>query len=205
MEITREGRGLSGQTDKPAPVDTAGLAPNAGRHIGEPITGMGFSDRPTTVTKPGGADVIDYRMTVAGGSRPHVYSNYPKRLDEPVDRPTVAAIGHERDQSQSGRGVSMCSRCHAAITGTAAAVTPAIDVDVRRPKLGLREREVLIAWVLHETKAGAAQELSIAESTVRTVIQRIRTKYHSVGRPATTQVMLLIRAIQDGIVTVEML
>jgi DNA-binding CsgD family transcriptional regulator len=100
----------------------------------------------------------------------------------------------------------MCIKCRSAVDGVVDPGTEqATEDNLPRPNLGLREREILVAWLLHETKAQAAQELSISESTVKTVIQRIRNKYRSVGRPATTQVMLLIRAIQDGFINVDAL
>jgi DNA-binding NarL/FixJ family response regulator len=88
----------------------------------------------------------------------------------------------------------VASRMHSA-TSTA--------VPAKRPRLGTREQEVLIAWCRAETKEDVARALSIAPATVRTHLQRIRAKYASVGRPANTKAALLARAIQDGIVRIE--
>lgn len=73
------------------------------------------------------------------------------------------------------------------------------------PGLSIREREVLRAWVLLDSKEEVGQKLFIAESTVNTHIARIRTKYEAVGRPATTKAALLARALQDGIVELDQL
>ncbi|MCV7128346.1 LuxR family transcriptional regulator [Mycolicibacterium vanbaalenii PYR-1] len=67
-----------------------------------------------------------------------------------------------------------------------------------RPVIGIREREVLFAWFRCGTKAAAARELFVTINTVKTHIERVRDKYEAVGRPAPTQALLLIRAIQDG-------
>ena len=73
----------------------------------------------------------------------------------------------------------------------------------RQPQLGDREIQIVVAWVLHDTKTAAAKSLYVAPSTVKTTIQRVRAKYHTVGRPAPTQVALLIRLLQDNIVDVD--
>jgi DNA-binding NarL/FixJ family response regulator len=72
-----------------------------------------------------------------------------------------------------------------------------------RPRLSLREREVLAAWCRLENKDLVARRLYIERSTVRTHLQRVRTKYAAVGRPAPTKASLIARAIQDGILGVD--
>lgn len=71
-----------------------------------------------------------------------------------------------------------------------------------RPRLTPRQREIVIAWLIFDTKERAAQELYVTESTVKTHIQRIRERYAAVGRPATSKFALFIRAVQDGIIDV---
>jgi DNA-binding NarL/FixJ family response regulator len=77
------------------------------------------------------------------------------------------------------------------------------DKTIRRPKLAPREKEVLIAWFRTDSKDEAARQLSIAPTTVRTSLQRIRAKYAAIGRPATTKAALVARAIQDGIIGID--
>lgn len=72
-----------------------------------------------------------------------------------------------------------------------------------RPVLAPREREVLIAWFRTESKELVAQQLFLAPSTVRTHLQRIRTKYAAAGRPASTKAALVARAIQDRIIDID--
>ncbi len=79
------------------------------------------------------------------------------------------------------------------------------DSAVGRPNLTPREKEVLTAWFRTESKELVADQLQIATTTVRTHLQRVRAKYASVGRPATTKAALVARAIQDGIVDVDAL
>jgi DNA-binding NarL/FixJ family response regulator len=77
------------------------------------------------------------------------------------------------------------------------------DRRVGRPRLSLRERDVLVEWFKTESKERVAERLFIEPSTVRTHLQRARAKYAAVGRPAPTKSALLARAIEDGILTVK--
>jgi len=72
-----------------------------------------------------------------------------------------------------------------------------------RPELSEREVEVLVAWLLADTKKEVTERLFLADSTVSTYIQRVRTKYEAVGRPARTKVRLFVRALEDGLVDVD--
>ncbi|NMO05087.1 DNA-binding response regulator [Gordonia sp. TBRC 11910] len=66
-----------------------------------------------------------------------------------------------------------------------------------------REQEVLIHWLGYATKQEVARELFITECTVHTHLARIRDKYSAAGRPATSKIALLIRAIEDGLCTLD--
>ncbi|OMC39070.1 LuxR family transcriptional regulator [Mycobacterium sp. GA-1841] len=74
---------------------------------------------------------------------------------------------------------------------------------VVRVELSLREREILIAWLKADTKAAVGETLFLADSTVRTYVQRIREKYERAGRPARSKAALVARAIQDGYISVD--
>ena len=73
------------------------------------------------------------------------------------------------------------------------------------PLLSVRERQVLVTWLLHDTKDDAARSLHIAVGTVNTHLSRIRDKYAAVGRPAPTKAALLARAVQDGFLDLDAL
>lgn len=77
------------------------------------------------------------------------------------------------------------------------------DRRLGRPKLPSREKEVLIAWFLSDSKDLVANKLRISPSTVSTHLQRVRAKYAAVGRPAATKAALVARALQDGIINVD--
>ncbi|AXL93102.1 DNA-binding response regulator [Streptomyces sp. CB09001] len=72
-----------------------------------------------------------------------------------------------------------------------------------RPRLSVREENVLIEWFQSESKELVAQRLNISVRTVNSYLDRVRIKYANVGRPARTKASLVARAIQDGLVDVE--
>ena len=72
-----------------------------------------------------------------------------------------------------------------------------------RPELSDREVEVLLAWLASDSKREVTERLFLADSTVSTYIQRVRSKYDAVGRPARTKVRLLVRAVEDGYIGLD--
>ncbi|MGV8970176.1 MAG: response regulator [Microbacteriaceae bacterium] len=77
----------------------------------------------------------------------------------------------------------------------------AIDADreFAKAQLGRREREILHLYASGLPLKLAAEQLGIGYSTAREYLDRIRSKYVEVGRPAPTKVDLLRRAVEDGI------
>ncbi|QGU08294.1 Bacterial regulatory protein, LuxR family [Corynebacterium occultum] len=65
------------------------------------------------------------------------------------------------------------------------------------PQLSKRELEVVLTWFSSTSKREAAKELGVSEDTIRTHIARVRGKYMSVGRSASTKSDLMIRLMQD--------
>jgi len=92
-------------------------------------------------------------------------------------------------------------------------ISPKIEANVSRvgnpkhgkhkPKLSVREIEVLLAWLRSDSKSEVAETLGLRVCTVNTHITRIRTKYSDVGRPAPTKAALFTRAVQDGYTTLD--
>ncbi|GAB91024.1 response regulator transcription factor [Gordonia rhizosphera] len=66
-----------------------------------------------------------------------------------------------------------------------------------------REIEVLTQWLVCDSKREVGQALFISAATVQTHLARIRGKYEDAGRPAGTKIALLIRAIEDGYITLN--
>ena len=82
--------------------------------------------------------------------------------------------------------------------------TPPRSTAARRPSnLSDREREVLRAWLLCDSKPQVARQLYLSLGTVNTHLARIRQKYEAVGRVAPSKAALCARALQDGIVVLD--
>ncbi|MBX3088551.1 MAG: response regulator transcription factor [Cryobacterium sp.] len=73
------------------------------------------------------------------------------------------------------------------------------DRDFAKAQLGRREREILHLYAAGMPLKSAADRLGIGFFTAREYLDRIRSKYIEVGRPAPTKVDLLRRAVEDGI------
>ena len=77
VEVTIERcGGLIGPAEKLGPVDTTAVPQDVARQVGAIVSKMKFFGLPATITKPGGAGLVEYKTTVADGGRTHtVYSN----------------------------------------------------------------------------------------------------------------------------------
>jgi len=77
------------------------------------------------------------------------------------------------------------------------------DREFADAQLSAREREVLRLYATGLPLKAVADRLGVAYSTAKENISRIRVKYVGVGRPASTKVDLLRRAMEDGIVAAD--
>ncbi|MEV6107805.1 response regulator [Streptomyces sp. NPDC051940] len=85
----------------------------------------------------------------------------------------------------------------------AAADLPYTPPTFARPRLSVRETDVLIEWFLCGSKQMVADRLGLSVRTVNGYIERIRIKYANVGRQAPTKAALIIRALQDDLVRID--
>lgn len=76
-------------------------------------------------------------------------------------------------------------------------------VELERPHLSTREREVLRQWLHSDSKREIAASLHLSVGTVNTYVARVRGKYAAIGRPANTKSALMARALQDGLVSID--
>jgi DNA-binding NarL/FixJ family response regulator len=80
--------------------------------------------------------------------------------------------------------------------------TAAIESDQEFIKANLspREQEVLSLYASGLALKQVAFSLKITVSTAKEHIDRVRTKYANIGRPAVNKTELLLRAIEDGLI-----
>jgi DNA-binding NarL/FixJ family response regulator len=84
----------------------------------------------------------------------------------------------------------------------------AIDADSNfkeQANLSPRERQVLALYASGFALKQVAFELGVSYSTVKEHIDRVRSKYSSIGRPAGTKTELYLRAVEDGLIDGESL
>ncbi len=76
----------------------------------------------------------------------------------------------------------------------------ALEADSARiaPQLSGRELEALQLYAAGLPLKTVARQMNIGQDTVRVYLLRVRAKYESLGRPATTKTELYIRAVEDG-------
>jgi DNA-binding CsgD family transcriptional regulator len=87
------------------------------------------------------------------------------------------------------------------LTSVPGPIFDAVGEPKRQPTLTPRELEILRLWLRSESKAATAADLGISLGTINTHLIRIRAKYAAVGRPVTDKSGLLIRALQDELVS----
>lgn len=82
-----------------------------------------------------------------------------------------------------------------------------IDADnlFKEAQLSTREREVLSLYASGMSLKQVAYQLQIKQSSAKEHIDRVRTKYAKLGREAGTKVDLFKRALEDGILSGELL
>lgn len=82
-----------------------------------------------------------------------------------------------------------------------------IDADFlfKEAKLSVREREVLSLYASGMSLKQVAYQLNIKPSSAKEHIDRVRVKYAKLGREAATKVDLFKRAIEDGILSGDLL
>lgn len=61
----------------------------------------------------------------------------------------------------------------------------------------------LRAWFASSSKRLAARRLNTSPKTVEIYLDRVRTKYAAVGRSASTKSPLVVRALEDGLITLD--
>jgi DNA-binding NarL/FixJ family response regulator len=74
------------------------------------------------------------------------------------------------------------------------------DSDFKKAKLSPREQEVLSLYASGLALKQVAYELNITVHTAKEHIDRVRSKYATIGRPAVNKTELLMRAIEDGLI-----
>lgn len=79
------------------------------------------------------------------------------------------------------------------------------DTSFKEASLSAREREVLSLYASGMSLKQVAYQLHIKQSSAKEHIDRVRVKYAKLGRQAATKVDLFKRAVEDGIISGDLL
>jgi DNA-binding NarL/FixJ family response regulator len=79
------------------------------------------------------------------------------------------------------------------------------DASFKEASLSAREREVLSLYASGMSLKQVAFQLQIKPSSAKEHIDRVRVKYAKLGREAATKVDLFKRALEDGIISGDLL
>ena len=73
-------------------------------------------------------------------------------------------------------------------------------VDQSKPKLTMREQQVMSSYASGQSMKVVATSMLISEETARSYMKRIREKYRAVGVDLGTKVALREQAVKDGMI-----
>lgn len=160
-----------------------------------------------------GADVVVLDPHPAGGSEP-AWADV-ERLVAGGRRVVVHTVRHDEETvARSGRagccavvtkvdGEAHLVAAVLAAAGRGPCPPPSEPPAVGRPRLTVRERDVLLAWLQCGSKRTVAMRCHLSPRTVEGYIDRVRLRYAEVGRPAPTKASLVARALQDGLIALD--
>jgi two-component system nitrate/nitrite response regulator NarL len=138
------------------------------------------------------------RQLVARGHRVLVVSVW-SQLDQVVATFAAGASGyltkdHDLDALATAIGEVAAGRT---VFSSELAFACLRDPRPQRPALSPRERAVLLAYASGMTLKAAARYLGIQPETARTYLERVKAKYHNLGRPTYTKLDLAERVRED--------
>jgi DNA-binding NarL/FixJ family response regulator len=151
---------------------------------------------------PGSPDFGELRRLTGSGRRVIVYSPHLDGVTATkcIDLGALACLTRHEGQEH------LVSAIRAAAQGLSYTPPPVPGATVAdqapgRPRLSVREMQVLRTWFASSSKELVAAKLHITAKTVDTYIARVRVKYANVGRAARTKSELVSRALDDGLIT----
>jgi len=139
---------------------------------------------------------------VAAGYRVVAFSGHsdPSIVMETLDNGAHAYVSKEEGRDHLVEAVLTAAGDRPYVTRSQARAMLA-DERPTRPALSQQERQALLLWFQGMSKASVGRRMAVSENTVRQYISRARAKYAATGRAASSKDALLVRAIEDGVIT----
>lgn len=143
---------------------------------------------------------------VAAGSAVLIFSiaDKPSLIRAAVRAGATAIVAKSKPMEFLFKAIELASQ-GAIINNAETSATIDADSTFKEASLSAREREVLSLYASGMSLKQVAFQLQIKQSSAKEHIDRVRVKYAKLGRDAATKVDLFRRAVEDGIISGEML
>ena len=116
----------------------------------------------------------------------------------------VAIVPKSQPMDELAEAIRLAAK-GAIINNSETSATIDADMLFKEANLSAREREVLSLYASGMSLKQVAFQLQIKQSSAKEHIDRVRVKYAKLGREAATKVDLFKRALEDGILSGDML
>lgn len=116
----------------------------------------------------------------------------------------IAIVPKAQPMSELAEAIRLAAK-GAIINNSETSATIDADMLFKDANLSAREREVLSLYASGMSLKQVAFQLQIKQSSAKEHIDRVRVKYAKLGREAATKVDLFKRALEDGILSGDML
>ncbi len=162
------------------------------------VTGLSLSD--------GSSVSENVQRLVAAGPAVLIFSiaDKPALMRAAVRAGATAIVPKSQPMESLFQAIELASQ-GAIINNAETTATIDSDSSFKEASLSTREREVLSLYASGMSLKQVAFQLEIKQSSAKEHIDRVRVKYAKLGRQAATKVDLFKRAVEDGIISGELL
>jgi two-component system uhpT operon response regulator UhpA len=174
------------------------LAQIEGKDCAVVVTDLSLSDG-STVTE-------NVSRLVAAGPAVLIFSiaDKPSLMRAAVRAGATAIVPKSQPMEFLFQAIELASQ-GAIINNAETSATIDSDAAFKEVSLSAREREVLSLYASGMSLKQVAYQLQIKQSSAKEHIDRVRVKYAKLGRQAATKVDLFKRAVEDGIISGDLL
>lgn len=143
---------------------------------------------------------------VAAGPAVLIFSiaDKPNLMRAALRAGAIAIVPKSQPMAELAEAIRLAAK-GAIINNSETSATIDADALFKEANLSAREREVLSLYASGMSLKQVAFQLQIKQSSAKEHIDRVRVKYAKLGREAATKVDLFKRAVEDGILSGDML
>ena len=143
---------------------------------------------------------------VAAGPAVLIFSiaDKPNLMRAALRAGAIAIVPKSQPMAELAEAIRLAAK-GAIINNSETSATIDADALFKEANLSAREREVLSLYASGMSLKQVAFQLQIKQSSAKEHIDRVRVKYAKLGREAATKVDLFKRAVEDGILSGDLL